>query len=275
MSEIPKVINVRKALRNSNSRFFRSLPGFVIRLIEKLIRQDEMNATIFRSSDKTGVPFIKDVLKGWNVKVKVTGRENIPSKGRFIFASNHPVGGMDALALYSMIYDVFPDVKSPTNELLEQIPNLRSVMLGISVFGKNTREIVSKLDDLFRSDTQILIFPSGEVSRRRNGIISDPVWQKTFITKAVQYRRDIIPVHISGRNSNFFYLVASLRRYLGIKMFIESALLPSEMMKQRNSTVSLTVGKAIHWTTLTTEKSQPEWAQHIKEIVYELPGVKQ
>ncbi len=275
MSEVPKVINIRKAFRNSDSGFFRSLPGFAVRMVEKLIRQDEMNATIYRSNDKTGIPFINDVLKGWNVKVDVRGAGKIPARGRFIFASNHPVGGMDALAFYSMVFKFFPDVKSPTNELLGQIPNLRPVMLGINVFGKNSREVVSELEELFKSDTQILIFPSGEVSRRKKGVISDPVWQKTFVTKAVQYKRDIIPVYISGRNSNLFYFVANLRKRLGIKMFIESALLPREMMNQRNSTVTLTVGDPILWHTLTTVKSQSEWAQYIKEIVYELPYEKQ
>jgi hypothetical protein len=34
-------------------------------------------------------------------------------------------------------------------------------------------EIVARLDDLFGSDTPIMIFPSGEVSRRKNRFISD------------------------------------------------------------------------------------------------------
>jgi len=273
MPEDPRVIDIRREIRNSNSGFLRSLPGFIVRRMEKLICQDEINAAIFRSRDKTGVPFINDVLEGWKVNVEIAGIENIPVVGRFIFASNHPVGGMDALAFYSLIYRFFPDVKSPTNELLGRIPNLRPVMLAINVFGRNTREVTLKLEELFESDNQIMIFPSGEVSRRKNGIISDPVWQKTFVAKAIQYRRDIIPVHISGRNSNLFYRVASLRKNLGIKAFIESFLLPREMMNQRNSTVTLTVGKVISWQTLTSEKSHAEWAQHIKQIVYHMISV--
>jgi putative hemolysin len=270
MPEVPSIIDIGREFRNSNSGFFRSLPGFIVRRIEKLICQDEINAAIFRSRDKTGVPFINDILEGWNVNVEIAGIENIPTVGRFIFASNHPVGGLDALAFYSLIYRFFPDVKSPTNELLGRIPNLRPVMLAINVFGRNTREVALKLEELFESDSQIMIFPSGEVSRRKNGIISDPVWQKSFVAKAVQYKRDIIPVYISGRNSNLFYLIASLRKNLGIKMFAESLLLPREMMNQRNSTVTLTVGELIPWQSLTPEKSHAEWAQHIKQLVYNM-----
>ncbi len=270
MEKVSKVIDIEKAFRNSNLKLLRLLPGFLINFIKKLIRQDEMNASIYRSREKTGVPFINDILEGWNVKLDVRGDENIPSSGRFVFVSNHPVGGIDALAFLSMIYKFFQDVKSPSNELLNQITNLRPVMLGINVFGKNTRETTGKFQELFESDTQIMIFPSGEVSRRKKGVISDPVWQKSFITKAIQNKRDIIPVHISGRNSNLFHIVANLRKFLGIEMFIESAFLPREMMNQRNSTVTLTIGKVIPWHTLTLEKSHNEWAQYVRELVYKI-----
>ena len=109
------------------------------------------------------------------------------------------------LAFFSMIYKFFPEIITPSNELLDRIPNLRPLLLGINVFGKNTRDTAEKLNELYESDAQVMMFPSGEVSRRKKGVISDPEWQKSFITKAVQYKRDIIPVHISGRNSNTFY----------------------------------------------------------------------
>lgn len=270
MEETEKIIDIRSAFRKSNSKFLRSIPGFVVSMIEKFICQDEMNATIYRSRDKEGIAFIKDVLEGWKVRVNIKGSENIPPSGRFIFACNHPVGGIDALAFYSMISDFFPDIISPTNELLNLIPNLRPVMLGINVFGKNTRETASKIDELFESDTQIMIFPSGEVSRRKKGVISDPVWQKTFITKAVRHRRDIIPIHISGRNSGLFYFVANLRKSLGIKMYIETILLPREMMKQRNSEVTIKAGQPVSFSMFTNEKTHHEWAGEIRNAVYKL-----
>ncbi|NMC36739.1 MAG: glycerol acyltransferase [Bacteroidales bacterium] len=270
MEKIEKVIDIRSAFKKSNSKLLRSVPGFMVTILEKLICQDEMNATIHRSRDKEGIAFIKDVLEGWKVRVNIKGRENIPASGRFIFAGNHPVGGIDALAFYSMISDFFPDVMSPTNELLNLIPNMRPVMLGINVFGKNTRETASKIDGLFESDIQIMIFPSGEVSRKIKGVISDPVWQKTFITKAVKHRRDIIPVHITGRNSGLFYFVANLRKSLGIKMYIETILLPREMMKQRNSVVTVTVGQPISYRLFTNEKNHHGWAQEIRDAVYKM-----
>ena len=267
-----KVIDIEKEFRNSNSRYLKSLPGFVIKGIEKFLRLDEINAVIRMNHDKTGVPFIDGVLESWNIRTEIHGEENIPASGRFVFAGNHPMGAIDALAFFSMIYRFFPEIITPSNEMLTRIQNLRPLFLGINVFGKNSRETAEKINELFKSDAQVMMFPSGEVSRRTKGVISDPVWQKSFITKAIQYKRDIIPVHISGRNSDLFYMVANLRKFFGIEMYIETTMLPREVIRQWNSCVTLTVGKVIPCETFTTEKDHWEWAQTVKEAVYKLSG---
>ncbi len=272
MDDIVRIIDVEKAIRSSKSRFVRTLPVFIVRFIRKMIRQDEMNATINKYRHKTGVPFVNDVLKEWKIEVAVKGEENIPSSGKFVFVANHPVGGMDALAFLSTIYRFFTDVISPSNQLFEYIPNLRPVILGVNVFGLNNRETAEKYNRLFQSDAQIMIFPAGVVSRRTKGVISDLAWQKSFLSKAIQHKRDIVPVHISGRNSNLFYIVSNLRKFLGIKMSLEIILLPREMHRQRNSTVTLKIGKVLPWQTFTKERTHYEWAQYIKNIVYSQKG---
>src|SRR5450759_1605858 len=274
MDEVIKIIDVEKAIRSSKSKFVRSLPRFIVWFIVKLIHQDEMNTTLHRNRHKTGVPFVNDILNEWNVNVVVKGGDNVPNSGIFVFVANHPVGGMDALAFLSTIYRFYPNVISPSNQLFNYISNLHPVILGVNVFGINTKKTVEKFNQLFESDSQIMIFPAGIVSRRSKGVISDLVWQKSFVTKAVQYKRDIIPVHISGRNSNLFYSVANLRKFLRIKMSIEIILLPREMLKLRNSTVTISIGKVIPCHTFTTEKSQNDWAQYVKEVVYNIPANK-
>lgn len=274
MDEVIKIIDVEKAIRSSKSKFVRSLPRFIVWFIVKLIHQDEMNTTLHRNRHKTGVPFVNDILNEWNVNVVVKGGDNVPNSGRFVFVANHPVGGMDALAFLSTIYRFYPNVISPSNQLFNYISNLHPVILGVNVFGINTKETVEKFNQLFESDSQIMIFPAGIVSRRSKGVISDLVWQKSFVTKAVQYKRDIIPVHISGRNSNLFYSVANLRKFLRIKISVEIILLPREMLKQRNSTVTMSIGKVIPCHNFTTEKSQNDWAQYVKEVVYNIPADK-
>ncbi len=271
MDENNKVIDIEKAIRNSNSRFFKSLPRFVVRLIIKIVRQDEINKVIYNNREKSGVPFLNGILNDWNVAVEFIGEDNIPASGRFIFSSNHPLGGIDALALFSLIYRHFPDIKSPANELFEIVPNIQPLMVGVNVFGKTNREKAIKLNRVFDSEAQIMIFPAGEVSRRKNGVISDLTWQKSFISKAIEHRRDIIPVFVAGRNSNLFYIVANIRKFLGIKMYVESLLLPHEMLKKRDSKAILYIGKPIKYQSLTGELAHSEWAQRVKAIAYSLP----
>jgi len=271
MEDNKKTIDIEKSIKNGKSRFLKLLPRFIIKMIIKIVGQDEMNRTIYNNREKTGVPFINGILHDWNVIVDVKGAENVPPSGRFIFTSNHPLGGMDAMSILSAIYRFFPDLISPSNEILGAIPNIRSLMLGLNVFGKNTRETAQKLNELFETDIQIMIFPSGEVSRRMKGKIEDPVWQKSFISKAIQHRRDIIPVFIGGRNSNLFYNVTYLRKLFGVKMYVESLLLPREMLKQRNSTVTIYIGKPIPYQTFTGEMTHAEWAQEVKKTVYKNP----
>ena len=270
MSQASKIIDLEKVIRNSESKFVRSLPGFIIRILEKVVHQDEMNDTINKNSNKTGVPFINAVLSYWNVKIITYGTEHIPPSGRFVFVANHPVGGIDALSFFSTIYRYFPNVVSPSNQLLNYIPNLQPVLLGVNVFGTNTRDTAEKINLLFASDDQIMIFPAGTVSRRKKGIISDITWQKTFISKSVQHHRDVIPVQISGRNSNLFYIIANMRKFLRIKLALEIILLPREMMKQRNSSIRLTFGKPISHHTLAELYNNNDGAQKIKSIVYNL-----
>jgi putative hemolysin len=229
-----------------------------------------MNDTINKYRDKSGVPFINDVLKDWNVDVIVSGGENVPASGRFVFVANHPVGGIDALAFLSTIYSFFPNVISPSNQLFNYIPNLHPVILGVNVFGTNTKSTVEKFNQLFESDAQIMIFPAGLVSRKSKGVISDAEWQKTFITKAIQYKRDIIPVHIGGRNSNLFYFADKLRKFFRIKMSVEIILLPHEMHRQKNKPIKLSIGKVIPYQTFTNSYTHMQWAQKVKEIVYSI-----
>lgn len=275
MDDNSRVIDIEKAIRNGKSKFLKSLPRFVIKLIIKIVGQVEINEAVYLNREKDGVPFTNGLLDYWNVKVEIRGEENIPETGRFIFAANHPVGGMDGLAMHNMIYRFFPKIVSPANELLAIIPNIRSLMLGLNVYNKNSREIAIKLQEVFESDVQMIFFPAGEVSRRTKGKISDITWQKTFISKAIQHRRDIIPVFVSGRNSGLFYTVANLRKFFGIKMYIESMLLPREMLRQKNTTTTVYIGKPIPYQTLTNEMTHIEWAAKVKEIVYSIPQSKQ
>jgi putative hemolysin len=137
--------------------------------------------------------------------------------------------------------------------------------------GTNSREAALIMKETYQSGQQILIFPSGLASRKIGGRVTDLDWQKHFISKAVEYRRDVIPVHISGRNSNRFYMVAKWRKILGIQWNLEMFLLPDETYRHRKKKIRLIFGSPIPWSTFDKSRTQLQWADYVKEMVYDLP----
>jgi 1-acyl-sn-glycerol-3-phosphate acyltransferase len=274
-------IDVKAVFAAKNPRLLKVIPGFLFTIIKKIIHQDEINGYIYNHRDKSGLPFVDAILGEFGVKVEVAGsqgttlegndiRQIIPAEGRFIVASNHPLGGLDGMALMHVAGKSRPDVVFPVNDLLMFIPGLKPLFIPINKHGKNT-ENVAIIHQTFASERTILYFPAGLVSRKqKGGKILDLEWKKTFVTQARKYQRDIIPVYISGRNTRFFYNLANFRKRLGIKANIEMILLPDEMMRQKDKTVRLTFGEPIPWTSLDRSHTDAEWAAVIKEKVYKM-----
>ncbi|MFW6100797.1 MAG: 1-acyl-sn-glycerol-3-phosphate acyltransferase, partial [Bacteroidota bacterium] len=202
--------------------------------------------------------------------IKTYGKKNIPREGRFIFVANHPLGGLDGLVFGKEVGDIHPNIKFIVNDILLNIENLKPIFVPVNKHGKQSSEYVRKIEETYRSDAQILNFPAGLCSRKIYGKIVDLEWHKSFINKAKSHQRDIIPVHISGRNSNFFYNFAKIRKLVGIKSNIEMFFLPNEMFKQQDKNIVITFGKPIPHTTLDKKYTPKEWAGKIKEHVYQL-----
>lgn len=271
MCEPEEVVVVKELLASSKSKFFRNLPKFIVRKIERIIRQDELNIIYKKYCHLFGMDFVKaNLFEEFKIKLNIVGEEKIPKDGSHIYVANHPVGGVDALTFLYLVEKNQGNVISPSNEIFEYVPNFRPVIVPVNVFGTNTKAKVRAVNDAFESEKQIMMFPAGEVSRKINGEIKDPIWQKTFVTKAVQFKRDIIPVFISGQNSKKFYRIAKLRKLLGIKMYIETLLLPQELLKQYNSKVDMIIGEPIKYEEIENSKlSHYQWTKKIRDMVYE------
>ena len=194
----------------------------------------------------------------------------MPETGGVILASNHPIGGMDAIAVIHKFRHHRPDLKFIVNDLLMNMTNLKDRFVGVNKHGSNTHEALQQVDDLYQSDKAIFVFPAGLVSRRQRGKIRDLEWKKTFITRAKKYKQPIIPVYIDGGLSNFFYRLANLRKMLGIKANLEMLYLANEQFKQYNKTINITFGEMISPESLDKSKNDKAWAQTVKEMVYNL-----
>ena len=265
-------VNVEKIMKAKAPSLYKKLPRFVINYFIHILHQDEVNSDLHEISDLVGVPKFHKHLAINNIQIDLHGVENIPKDGQFIFASNHPFGGPDGIMIVSAVGKMFNDkAKLMVNDLLMHLPDIEDVFIPINRFGRNKQDYVNVLDSSMQSDSQIIMFPAGLVSRKIKGRIVDLEWKKSFISYAKRYKRDIVPVFISGQNSNFFYNLANLRTKLGIKTNIEQLYLIDELYKHKNESVSMYFGKPISYTALTSEKTDKEWAESIKQIAYALP----
>ena len=268
--ETKEFINVEKILMTKAPRLYKRLPRFVINYLIRIFHQDEINSDLQKISDEVGVPKFHKQLEISNIKINYHGKEHVPSEGRFIFASNHPMGGPEGIMIVSAVGRMFPKTKLMVNDLLMNLPDIEDVFIPINRFGRNKHDYVDILDSSLKSDYQLVIFPAGLVSRRIKGKVVDLPWKKSFISYAKRYQRDVIPVFIDGKNSNFFYRLANWRKRLGIKANIEQMYLIDEFYKHKNKDMSIYFGEPISYQSFTNEKSDKEWAEYVKEIVYSL-----
>ena len=267
-----KFIDIDGVIKEKNPSLYQLIPGFLIRYVsERIVRERILNQIMVELKDLNNFEFCAAVCNRFKVTVRSVGTENIPTEGGAIFAANHPLGGMDAMAIMESISHHRSDVKFLVNDLLMSIINLRGIFVGVNKFGATPRENIRRVDELFGSENAVFIFPAGLVSRMtQHRVIRDLDWKKTFISKAKRHKKPIVPVHISGRLSRKFYRVAKIRKFFGIQMNIEMLLLAQEMMKQRGKTITITYGKPIYPASLDKKRSDDEWAYEVKSNVYNL-----
>ena len=274
MTSVPKVIDVELALQEKIPDIYKKIPGVLIRLMEKVIRQDDMNRMIHESSHLNGIPLVDWVLDQFGVNIVVKGKKLIPKKGRYIYPANHPIGGLDGLAIVSVVAKIHPLIKFVANDLLRVIKGFDSISLYIARFGQINRRNAILINKTLASEAQLLVQPAGTVSKRNPVKISDLAWNKFFIHKAIQYKRDVIPVHVQARNSRLFYNIASFRKIFRIKSNLEMFLLPREMFNKSGKTITITFGIPIAYKTFDDSRTHLEWAQKVREYVYVLGSEK-
>ena len=266
-------IDVKQILRSKLKNKADKVPAFVVNYLARIIHQDEINEILDKYRNLQGVDFMDAlVVDYFKVGLFVNNKENLPPDDRkYIFVSNHPLGGFDGICLSYILSNQYDGkVRCLVNDLLLSIPNLQSIFVPINKHGMQSKDAALKTEEAFLSDNQIITFPAGLCSRKRKGVVRDLEWKKSFIQKAVKYKRDIVPIYFEGSNSNFFYRLANIRKFFNIKMNLEMLYLPDELFRQKSKTFNIYIGNTISWNTFDSTKSAAEWAAWVKEEVYKL-----
>ena len=268
MNNSHKHIDVSLSIKEKIPSTYKKMPNYILRLIEKIILQDKMNSIIDQSSHLQGIEMVNWILKYFGVNINVQGQDLIPVDGRNIFSANHPTGGLDGLSTISEIAKKNTNTKFIANDLLRVVKGLESLCIYISRFGNINRKDAKSINDAFSSNINVVLHPAGSVSKRNPLKVCDLEWNKFFIRKAIQFERNIIPVHINAYNSSLFYNIATLRKLLFIKSNFEMFLLPREMFNKKGHSIRITFGKPIPFSTFDRSKTNYEWAQKVREYVY-------
>jgi len=271
-SEVLKV-EIRKIIGSKNPKLVKRLPSFLLNWMERFIHQNLINETLEAGKGKIGVEFIDVIFNKFDVSVNSINLENIPKTGGCIIAANHPLGGLDGLALMYAVSEVRKDFLFLANDILLNIKPLESCFLPVNRVGNTDRKSLQLISDAYSSGKCILIFPSGFVSRKIDGKIQDLPWQKSVITKARTHNLPIVPTFIDGQNSKRFYRISRLREIFKIKINFEMMTLPDEMFKQAGNTINITFSPPVESSNFSTGNAL-KIAQTFKEFIYKLKDDK-
>lgn len=265
-----KYINLEEIIKDSDSPTLKRLPPFAVRIVKRIIYQDELNYILNKYEGYTSTDFLPKVFEELNLKLDIEGEDNLPENGKCFFVGNHPFGIVDGLILTMTVSQKYGTLKAIANDSFMFVPQLRPFIAAVNVFGKSSKDYLNAINEVYNSNEPITHFPAGIVSRMVKSRVRDLPWKKSFITKAVNSGRDIVPFHFHGRNSNLFYAIYLFRKLFGVKTNIELVLLPHEFFRKRNKTIKVSIGKSIPHSMFDKSATSMEWAQKVRAHVYSL-----
>ena len=244
------------------------IPRFIVSYLKKIIHQDEMNSFLEVHGNERDYEFIGHVVNDLlQCSAVIEEEENIPTDGEpLLFVSNHPLGGLDGMLNAMLLHSVRQgELKVVVTDFLMYMRPLAGLFVPVNKTGEQSREYARRQLEMWESDADVLSFPSGTCARKIGGKVTELPWKKSFVQKARQYHRDIVPIHFEGRNSDFFYNLALWRTRLGIKTNIERLYLVDEMFRSKGKRYKIRIGKPIPWQSLDNTRTPQQWADLIRE----------
>jgi 1-acyl-sn-glycerol-3-phosphate acyltransferase len=272
--ENQKFIDIEKILKEKAYKLYKWLPQFAINWLKRKLHEAEINAAMVILKDDKGLEFNRKGLDIIGAKVESVNPNFIPTQGNVTIFANHPLGGLDGMALIKAVGEIRPDVHFFVNDILKNISNYGDVFIAVNKLGAASAGSLRTMEEIFRQGGAVLIFPAGLVSRKQNGLVRDLSWKKSFVTQAIDHKRMILPSFIEGSNSKFFYGFAQLRKSLGIKANIEMLFLPDEMFRTNKKTIRIHFSKPFSYELLDNSKTHKGWTDHLYKFIYSTEFMK-
>ncbi len=266
-------VDVKTLVASKAPKAAKWIPGFVFSFLKRILHQDDINEILRLGWDLSPQKFVQMVFKRWNITYTLEGIEKLDPKGRYIFAANHPFGGMDGMMIADCLIEYFGDARVVVNDLLMYLEPLKPIWIPVNTMGGQNPEYVKKFEEGFASDLPVLMFSAGICSRVVKGKITDLQWKNTFIKRAHATGRSVVPLYVEGALHKWFYRIYRFRKWLGIKANIEMLLLVDGMYRQHGKHFRISVGEPISPETLLTHGSVREQVEHVRKKTYFMENV--
>ncbi len=263
-------IDVGLVLREKAPRLARWIPRLLVNRLRRLIHEEELNHIFDAYWQLAPQPFIRACFREWQVGYSIEGLERLDPAGRYLFVANHPFGGMDGMMLADKLIEHFGDVRVVVNDILRHVSPLESLWVPVNKHGAQTAAYALRFNEAFAGPLPVLTFPAGLCSRKIDGRVTDTEWRPGFLKRAAASNRQIVPIFVEGRLSNFFYRLSRLRKALGIKVNIEMLWLPDEMFSQQGRHFRMRVGRPIDPAELAAFGSVRERIEEVRRRCYAL-----
>lgn len=263
----PKTIDIRAILSRSQSPLLHRLGREPTGLLERYVCQEKANRILTALDGLPARDFLNRVVGELGLTVQMSGEENLPRSGRCVFVANHPYGVIDGIILTRIVCNRYGSFQAIANDAFNLIGNIEGSVATANVYGRTSREAAAKILALYQSETPITHFPAGEVSRLRGWSVHDGEWHKSFVKYAILSKRDVVPIHIGGRNSWVFHAVHKIRSALHIDTNVEMSLLPYETFSKRGSVIRATIGRPVGWQALQAHGDHRRAAMAVRDVV--------
>ena len=265
---IDQIIEERcpKLMRN---KFFWSL---VRPTIYKVFKYQTARNITDDISNKSGYGCFEYLTNLLNFNLEIKNLNNIPKKGPIILAGNHPTGLTDGIVMFEVLKDRRPDYTLYANiDMIKLSKGFEDIIIPVDWNEKNktaqkSREILKRTKMTLNKGNCLLVFPSSRLSKRVGLKLIERPWLNTIIKLSKKYNAPIIPFHMTGHNSLFYYFLDIFNEELkNISLF-------SELVNKKEFKYKITFGKIIDPDSLKADlQKETEKIQKYVEFILGKP----
>jgi len=219
----------------------------IVPVLDRLLGLKRLNH-LFSKHQMADIPHAEFTSKALDVmRIEVLGTDQLKSKlplsGAALIVANHPLGGLEGIALASTLASLRSDVKFLGNNALAAVKELAPLFIYTNPLVKNSKGNLSSLRACKRhlaDGGMLVIFPAGRVSYydKERHYITDHDWHRMVGQLAQQADLQITPLFVAGHNSRLFHLLGRVYYRFRLLMLVR------EMLRSQGMTIQFHTGNS-------------------------------